>query len=163
MSSAEGMARVNAEQIGTKVKVIHPGDVVFHGTITGGSLESGMWTVTAADGTAREFPGCDLQRLTPEEAERPDNAFTRYGIDLDEYTAALIDAMQVGGASEAEIREAVLGVQVDAALPDEGPWYLYRVPGLGADRPTPGTACGRGGLAAPSRPRGCCAEKVPNF
>ncbi|WP_181020002.1 hypothetical protein [Nonomuraea typhae] len=39
----------------------------------------------------------------------PDNAFTLYGIDLEEYTAALIDALRVGGASRAEITEAALG------------------------------------------------------
>ncbi|WP_281367998.1 hypothetical protein [Nonomuraea typhae] len=39
--------------------------------------------------------------------------------NLDEYIAALIDAMQAGGAGE--------------ALPDDGPWYLYRVQEPGAD------------------------------
>ncbi|MFI9561252.1 hypothetical protein [Nonomuraea endophytica] len=62
------------------------------------------------------------------------DAFSRYGVGLDEYTAVLIDAMQVGGASEAEIAEAALGVQVDAALPDDGPWYLYRSEPLTASR-----------------------------
>lgn len=112
MSGAEWIARCNAEQIGKKVRAIAPGDD-FTGTITSGLLETGQWIVTAAGG--------------------PDNAFSRYGVDLDEYTTALIDAMQVGGASQAEIAEAVLGVQVDAALPDDGPWQVYRVQGPDTD------------------------------
>ncbi|MBB5085249.1 hypothetical protein [Nonomuraea endophytica] len=132
MSGAEWIARCNAEQVGKKVRAVDPGDD-FTRTITGGSLETGRWVVTAADGTSREYPGPDLQEIASGEADGPDNAFTRYGVDLDEYTAALIDAMQVGGAGEAEIAEAVLGVQVDAALPDDGPWYLYRVQGPNAD------------------------------
>jgi hypothetical protein len=34
---------------------------------------------------------------------KPDNAFTRNGIDIEEWNGALVDAMRTGGAPEEEI------------------------------------------------------------
>lgn len=57
------------------------------------------------------------------------NPFHWYSVDLDEYTAALEEAMRQGGATDEEIREAVMGAQVDEAMPDpDGPWGLERLP-----------------------------------
>lgn len=54
------------------------------------------------------------------------NAFERCGIDVSEYADAVAEAMRVGGASEQEIREALVAVHVDEAMPDDGEWYLIR-------------------------------------
>lgn len=55
------------------------------------------------------------------------NAFERHGVDIDEFTEALAEALRRGGASDAEIAEAVLGARVDEALPDDGPWTVERL------------------------------------
>lgn len=54
------------------------------------------------------------------------NAFSRYGIDVNEYSGALAEAMRVGGASEQEIREAIVAAHVDEAMPDDGAWCVIR-------------------------------------
>ncbi|WP_182884004.1 hypothetical protein [Microbispora sp. H10949] len=54
------------------------------------------------------------------------NNFERYGIEADEFAEALVDAMRKGGATEDEIREAVMGAHVDEAMPDDGGWTLNR-------------------------------------
>jgi|GEM_PF-5161915 len=56
------------------------------------------------------------------------NSFEWYGVQIDELAAALEEAMRAGGASEEEIREAVLAARVDEAMPDpEGPWHIERL------------------------------------
>lgn len=54
------------------------------------------------------------------------NSYERYGINSSEVIEALTDAMRQGGASEEEIQESVVAVQVDMALPDDGEWTLRR-------------------------------------
>jgi hypothetical protein len=56
------------------------------------------------------------------------NNFERYGIDEDEFAAALEESMRLGGATEDEITEQRLAVAVDAAMPDDDPgWTLRRI------------------------------------
>jgi hypothetical protein len=58
---------------------------------------------------------------------KPNNAFTRYGIDPDEWTEALADAMRTGGASEQEIQEAVAIEHAEYEMDDPNPpWTLHR-------------------------------------
>ncbi|MFC7607219.1 hypothetical protein ACFQVD_44735 [Streptosporangium amethystogenes subsp. fukuiense] len=55
------------------------------------------------------------------------NHFERYGISAEEAAGALADALQHGGATEQETQEAIVGVHVDAAMPDDSqPWTLHR-------------------------------------
>jgi hypothetical protein len=51
--------------------------------------------------------------------------FEAYGVELEEFSAAVVEALRRGGASEEEIAEAVLGVRVDEAIPPADPgWRL---------------------------------------
>lgn len=130
MSRQHDLTQHAAEEIGKRVHGIWGDHIV--GTIVAGDINTGRWIVRSDDGTEREFAGCHLQEITPGESCCPDNAFTRNGISAGEFAEALVDAMTVGGADEGEIREAVVGVHVDAAMPDDGPAQLYRLQGPNA-------------------------------
>ena len=62
----------------------------------------------------------------PTEQRHRSNHFSRYGIEVNEYADALAEAMREGGASDQEIREALVAAHVDEAMPDEGAWSLVR-------------------------------------
>ncbi|WP_214417043.1 hypothetical protein [Sphaerisporangium fuscum] len=51
------------------------------------------------------------------------NNFERYDVALAEFGGALAEALRRGGATEEEIRAELMGVEVDAAMPDPGPTY----------------------------------------
>lgn len=56
------------------------------------------------------------------------NAYSWYGVGIDEFGEALEEALRGGGAGDDEVAEARLGVEVDAALPEDGyPWGVERL------------------------------------